>query len=133
MAVEKKVVLIAEDEAQLRKALAKAFSGAGFEVQEASDGVEGLRLAKEKLPDVILLDLRMPHMGGEEMMQKLNDEVPKAVDVPVIVLTNFSIENRSLAEVVENKATWYLLKAGMTLADVVEKARLLVDLGGSHG
>ena len=60
-----------------------------FEVHEAADGVEGLQMIKDKRPDLVLLDLRMPRMSGDEMLRELRNE-DWGRDVPVIILTNIS-------------------------------------------
>jgi two-component system phosphate regulon response regulator PhoB len=57
-------VLVIEDDHDLRGILQDALVGAGHEVRTAAAGLEGLRLAREQLPDVVLLDLMLPDIGG---------------------------------------------------------------------
>jgi CheY-like chemotaxis protein len=61
----------------------------GFEVHMAEDGAEALRIAKELLPDVILLDQIMPEMNGKEVLAALRAE-PTTQGIPVVVLTGMS-------------------------------------------
>ena len=76
-------VLIVDDDADTREALSAALSEAGFEVEEAFNGAEALqRIAEGHEPDVVLLDLRMPGMDGEEFLERMRDR-----RVRVIVLT----------------------------------------------
>jgi len=74
------VVLIVDDDASFRTLAATALGRAGFETIEAADGVEALRLAKERPPAVVLLDLQMPRMGGyavcEELRARLGERLP---------------------------------------------------------
>lgn len=76
-------VLIAEDEPDLRRLLSTYFSSKGHSVQEAENGAAALDSFKDTIPDLILLDIRMPKMDGWEVL----DEIRKTHSVPVLVLT----------------------------------------------
>lgn len=79
----------------------------GFEVVgEASDGLEGVKLAKQLKPDVVLLDLHMAGIGGLEALRILGEEVP---DTQVVMLT-VSEDTEDLLEALRNDARGYLLK-----------------------
>jgi DNA-binding response OmpR family regulator len=82
-------IIIIEDEASIRNMYAMKLKLSKFEVYEAADGVEGLQMIKDKQPDLVLLDLRMPRMSGDEMLRELRNE-DWGRDVPVIILTNIS-------------------------------------------
>ena len=77
-------LLIVDDEADSREALAELASRWGYEVQSAADGSEALRRAIEWHPDVILTDLVMPNMDGLWLLRALRAELP---DCPVVLLT----------------------------------------------
>ncbi len=77
-------VLIVDDEADSREALAELTQHWGYDVQTASDGTEALRRAIEWHPDVILTDLVMPNMDGLWLLRALRAELP---DCPVVLLT----------------------------------------------
>ncbi len=77
-------VLIVDDEADSREALAELTQRWGYDVQTASDGTEALRRAIEGHPDVILTDLVMPNMDGLWLLRALRAELP---DCPVVLLT----------------------------------------------
>jgi len=64
-------ILVIDDEAQIRRALKSIFSTRGYEVFFAADGAEGLDLAIERNPDLVVLDLAMPGMGGLEVCREL--------------------------------------------------------------
>jgi len=79
-------VLIIEDEKDVRKVLECSLKSDGFDVYSATDGPEGLKIAGEKRPDVILLDWVMPKMNGLEVLSELrHDERTK--DIIVFMLT----------------------------------------------
>ncbi len=79
-------VLVVDDEENIRIVLAYTLRLNGFEVYLAKDGPTGLEIAREKKPDVIVLDWMMPEMDGLEVLSELEkDEGTK--DIPVIMLT----------------------------------------------
>ena len=85
-------ILLAEDSKFLRMATERALARAGYEVCSAADGEEALRMAREKLPDLILLDMLLPKMSGPDVLAALqNDSLTKAI--PVVVITGMSQKN----------------------------------------
>ncbi|HEX9363734.1 MAG TPA: response regulator transcription factor [Candidatus Dormibacteraeota bacterium] len=76
-------VLVVEDDEGIRETLKYNLSAAGYSVQEASDGVAGLRTARTSSPDLILLDLMLPGMSGLDFCRA----VRKTSRVPIIMLT----------------------------------------------
>jgi len=91
-------LLVVDDEEAFRYVIRHIAQDAGFDVLEAGDGEAGLALALERRPDVVLLDLQMPHMDGFAMLTALM-ATPKPVP-PVIVCTSKSLtldQKRSLA------------------------------------
>ncbi|HEV7887340.1 MAG TPA: hybrid sensor histidine kinase/response regulator [Acidimicrobiales bacterium] len=79
-------LLIADDSPTARAALKAALVEQGYEVLEAEDGKQAVAAAAEHRPDLVLLDLEMPHLGGREVMAALRDD-PELRDTPVIVLS----------------------------------------------
>jgi DNA-binding response OmpR family regulator len=77
-------ILIVEDDASIRKGLQMNLQIEGYRVLVAADGAEGLRLCQAESPDLVLLDLMLPHVQGTEIIQKLRaaDE-----EVPIVVLS----------------------------------------------
>ncbi len=76
-------LLVADDHAAIRMMLADYFAARGFEVVTAADGREALAAARATPPDLVLLDVMMPHLDGLEVLR----HVRRAVSVPVILLT----------------------------------------------
>jgi CheY-like chemotaxis protein len=91
VAVNSKVLLV-EDSKFLRMANERALSKAGFLVSTAADGEEALKVANDKLPDIILLDMMLPKISGPEVLKALKRN-PATMDIPVIVLTSLSQKN----------------------------------------
>lgn len=120
----KKTILIIEDEASQRKALAEKFTREGFMVLEAKDGVQGLAVALEAQPDLILLDIVMPKMDGMTMLKKLRKKSAWGKTVPVILLTNLSADSEEINKgIAENEPAYYLVKSDWSIGDVVAKVR----------
>jgi CheY-like chemotaxis protein len=85
-------ILLAEDSKFLRMATERALVRAGYAVCSAADGEEAVRLAREKLPDLILLDMLLPKMSGPEVLAALqSDGLTKAI--PVVVISGMSQKN----------------------------------------
>ena len=79
-------LLIVDDEKEFRDLLSETFRLRGFDCITAKDGREGLRLARKELPSVIILDLVMPRMDGNEVYKKLKSSESTA-GIPVIAYT----------------------------------------------
>ena len=116
-----KKILFIEDESALQKTFGDFLHREEYEIISALDGEIGLKLAKEKKPDLILLDLILPKLDGFEVLKKVKeDEGIKGI--PVIVLTNLErIED--IEKALELGATTYLVKANYTLEEVLEKIK----------
>lgn len=80
------VVLAVDDSPTILKVVQLVLSKAGYQVETASNGEEGLAAARAKTPDLILLDFVMPRMNGYEMCRELAAD-PKLRDVPVILMS----------------------------------------------
>lgn len=100
-------VIIIDDHALFRVGLQGLLEQRGIEVIAAvAEGAEGLALAQEMNPDIILLDLRMPDMSGLEVLQEVRE---REIRIPVVMLTT-SNEEQDLVEALRNGAQGYLLK-----------------------
>ena len=118
---KKYTVLVVEDDVSLLNALVDKFSREGFSVLEAKNGEEGLEIALQKHPDVILLDVVMPKMDGMTMLKRLREnEWGKTAGV--IILTNLS-ELAKVSEAVTHGSFEYLVKSDWKIEDVVAKVK----------
>ena len=87
-------ILVVDDEERIGIILTKFLSKEGFEVVVATDGENALRIAKEQLPDLIVLDVVMPGMDGGDVMAGLaNDDELKRI--PVVLLTGLISEDET--------------------------------------
>jgi CheY-like chemotaxis protein len=113
-----KKILIVEDDQVVASAYQRRFVKAGFIVEVAEDGLEGLQLATAAKPDVVLLDLLMPRLDGLEMLKYIRTH-PDLASLPVVVFSNSYMTN-----LVENAwragANQCLMKASTTPAEVID-------------
>jgi DNA-binding response OmpR family regulator len=101
-------ILIAEDEPDIRDLVAFTLRFAGYEVVAGSNGEEAVQIAKQELPDLILLDVRMPRMTGYEACKLIKAD-SKLRDVPVVFLSAKGQESE-IRDGMDAGAEEYLLK-----------------------
>ncbi len=109
-------ILVVEDYQNLRLIYKTALTDAGYEVDLASDGLEALDVVKAKLPDLILLDLLLPHMGGLEFLRAF--DMVKHAQVKVVVFSNLYSPNL-LEEAKTLGVKYYLTKSDFTPAEMI--------------
>ena len=122
-------VLLAEDDRFLRRAAEARLRQHGFTVIAAVDGEEALRIARAEQPDLILLDLIMPKIQGFEVLKALKQDDATA-HIPIIVLSNLG-QDRDVEQATALGAAAYLVKAHLSLQDLVEKVDATLASGSS--
>lgn len=106
-AVDKTIILVVEDNPDLREMIKENLSD-NYSVLKAENGVKGLRLAEETIPDLIISDIMMPEMDGYELSRKIKTN-EKTNHIPVILLTA-KAETKDKLEGLETGADDYLVK-----------------------
>lgn len=114
-------VAIVEDDIAISQMYRLKFETEGFEVQTADNGKLGLELVESFNPDIILLDLMMPEMSGDEMLAELRKK-PWGKEVKVIILTNLGQEEAPKA-LKELNVHSFIVKAEMTPRQVAERVK----------
>ncbi|XOB41998.1 MAG: response regulator [Candidatus Nealsonbacteria bacterium] len=120
-----KKILFIEDESALQKTFGEILSQEGYEMIPALDGETGLKMAKTKKPDLILLDLILPKVHGFEVLKQLKED-PETKEIPVIILTNLEGIG-DVDKAIGLGATTYLVKAQYTLEEVLEKIKKALE------
>ena len=123
-----KTILIIDDELYIRESIAAVFEDTGFNVLEADNGNKGLELFHQKNPDIVLVDLIMPEMGGLEVLQRIRQD---SIDTPIIIVSGQGV----LADAIKalKLGAWdYVTKPILDMAEIehavnaaLEKARLI--------
>jgi DNA-binding response OmpR family regulator len=117
-------ILLIEDDTFLSGMYITKLSLESFEVLLASDGKQGLKMALEQEPDLILLDIILPKVDGFEILKAVRKE-KKTKDVPVILLTNLG-QKDDVEKGLDLGATDYLIKAHFMPSEVVNKIKRLI-------
>jgi len=116
---EKKLILIAEDEVALGRALSNRIAQEGYEVEVVGDGKECLEYVRNKKPDLLILDLLMPVVGGAVALKKIRED-EDLKDLPIIVLSN-SNDMEVVSEIMQLGVTDYLVKADSPIEVIMNK------------
>jgi two-component system KDP operon response regulator KdpE len=90
--VNRPLLLVVEDDADLRGVVALALRNYGYEVKEAATGSEALRLIRVRAPDAVILDLRLPDMNGFEVTASIRAEY----ELPIIILSALAEEQHQV-------------------------------------
>lgn len=117
-------IMIVEDDALLCRALSDAFSNDVFETRCVGNGLEVEEAVKEKMPDVILLDLILPGLDGFAVLKQLKTET-KTAPIPVVIISNLG----SAADVKSAKslgAEAYFIKANTEISQITEYVKNLL-------
>lgn len=95
---ETPLVLIVDDNERNRRLTRDVLGAAGFRTLEAASGAEGLALADGHLPDVILMDLRLPDMDGASVARELGARA-RTTSIPVVALSSLPLDRGDLSQV----------------------------------
>lgn len=118
-------ILIIEDDKFLRELMSQKLRNSDYNVVEAVDGEEGVRLAKEEVPKLILLDLILPGIDGFEVLTRIKKE-SSLISIPVIILSNLG-QKEDIDRGMELGAADYLIKAHFTPGEIIEKVAIILQ------
>ncbi len=114
-------IAVIEDDQAIAQMYRIKFEAEGYEVETAANGKLGLALAEDMHPDIILLDLMMPEMNGDEMLKRLR-ATDWGKDIKVIILTNMG-EQEAPDIVKQLNVKHFVVKAEMTPRQVAEMVK----------
>jgi len=116
---KKKKILIIEDEPGLLEMYRLYFERAGYQVFDVLSGQLGLEAAKEKKPDLILLDILMPDLNGYEVIKKLKSD-PETSKIPILVFSNLA-QVEEIQKGLALGADDYIVKTDLTPKELLAK------------
>ncbi len=120
-----KKILIIEDEEIMYGLLERKLSGEGYEVRVAKDGVKGLEMIKQEKPNLILLDIIMPKMGGFEVMEEVRKD-KELSEIPMIIISN-SGQPVELDRAKKLGVKDWLIKTEFDPQEVIEKVKKQIE------
>jgi len=123
--IEEKNILLVEDNKTSREAIKKALLKEGFNVIEASDGIQALKLLAEQLPNLLILDLHMMGMDGLKMLSLLKSD-SKWKEVPVIVCSAHDTQEVK-NKVIRGGAEGFISKKGLTPTKLAQYAKAVLE------
>lgn len=121
----KKNILVVEDDKFLRELITRKLEEEGFSPEGAVDGEEGARKAREKKPDLILLDLILPGIDGFEVLRRIKG-AKETSSIPVIILSNLG-QREEIDKGMKLGASDYLVKAHFTPGEIIEKIKNILQ------
>jgi len=129
LSVSRKIILTVEDQPNIRRLITYVLTKAGYKVLQAGDGAAAVRVLQQNIPDLILLDLRMPKMDGFELLTLLR-KYEAAASVPVVILTSLNTP-RDLDRALQLGVVDYLTKPIDPRA-LVERVREIVGVSSAE-
>ena len=114
-------IAIVEDDPVISQMYRMKFEADGFDVQLANNGIKGVDLVKHFSPDLILLDIQMPEMSGDEALTQIRKQ-PWGKDIPAIILTNLG-EEEAPKHIRSLGIHSYIVKAELTPRQVVQRVK----------
>jgi two-component system, OmpR family, alkaline phosphatase synthesis response regulator PhoP len=119
MSTKAKILLI-EDEPYILELYSIVLSKAGYEFKVAKDGNDGLEEIKKYRPDLVFLDIMLPHKTGLEILKTVRtDPAYKDLETKIVILTNLADEN-IIKQINDLHADGYLLKVDISPTDLVD-------------
>lgn len=119
-------IAIIEDDSVINQMYRMKFEADGFDVELADNGKRGVALVETFQPDLILMDIQMPHMDGQEALEIIRSH-DWGKDIPVIILTNLG-EEEAPKRLRELGIHSYIVKADLTPRQVVSRAKEALNI-----
>jgi len=119
-----KKILLVEDDPFLVDIYSTKLKESGFSVETAVDGDEGLKKLKEEVPDLLVLDIVLPHSDGWEILRRIRKE-EKLKKLKIVILSNLSQKNE-IKKGLSFGAVKYLIKAHYTPSEVVNEIKKII-------
>lgn len=123
-------VLVVEDTELLRRMYSDSLTQAGYRVLTAADGLEALSTLRTDTPDLILMDLIMPRMGGLEVLDLMRRD-PRLESIPVIILSNLG-QDVDIQTGISLGAVDYLIKNDVRPVDIAGRVDAVLKVRGSQ-
>ncbi len=120
-------ILLIDDDAMILKSLITVFSAEGFQMLTARDGNEGLVLALNQEPHLVITDVEMEKADGMSVLKEIRKAGPWGEKVPVVILTNFDANDEVMKGIVEDKPSLFLLKSKVNPVEILEKVKELLS------
>ena len=115
-------ILLIEDNPYIKELYTEVLQNAGYEVDNAEDGISGVDKIQKGGYDLILLDMVMPKSGGLGVIQTVSQNPPTTKNGPIILLTNLT-KDAMVQEALNKGASSYVVKSDITPGQLIEKVK----------
>lgn len=122
--MDKKLILIIEDDKFFQTLVAKKLVNEGFDVMVASDSKEALKILEESTPSLIVLDLILPLLSGFEILSIVKKD-EKTKDIPVLILSNLG-QKEEIEKAMALGAVDFMVKVNFTPEEIVRKIKSII-------
>lgn len=119
-------ILIVEDDFYIRDIYLRTLKSAGYDVDVAVDGAEGIRKAADNIYNLILLDIMLPKVTGLDVLRTLRKHESKTQDTPIFMITNLGQDN-IIKEAFKIGADGYLIKAEVKMEDLLAEVNRIFE------
>lgn len=120
-----KKILIVEDDPLIVKIYTTRLKADGYDVLSAENGEEGIKIAEESFPDLIILDVMMPRVDGFAVLERLRKN-PSFKDTPILMYSNLNNEEE-IERAIKMGVTEFLVKANLSPTQMVLKMKQYAD------
>ena len=117
-----KKILLIEDNPYIIELYTEVLQNAGFEVDNAEDGVSGVEKVKKGGYDLALLDMVMPKAGGLDVIKAISQNPPKEKNGPIILLTNLT-KDAMVQQALNKGASSYIVKTDITPGQLIDNVK----------
>lgn len=121
--MEKFKILIVEDEHDIRELYRDLLTDQGFDVLEAPDGVTGLRLAKESVWDLMLLDIMLPQVDGLRVLEEIRQKFTK----PILIISNLNNDD-IITKSMDLGSNGYVIKSELNPAQFITEVKKYLNI-----
>lgn len=120
-------VLIVDDDEVLRRMYSAKLSHDGYEVVTCADGNEVLNLVTQERPDIVLLDIMLPHKDGLTLLGEIKNN-PQSQQIPVVMMTNLAGDETKQSQAMSLGAAAFLVKTSVTPQEIVAKLKEVLSV-----
>lgn len=121
--MEKFKILIVEDEHDIRELYRDLLTDQGFEVLEAADGYDGLRIAKESPWDLMLLDIMLPKVDGLRILEEIRTKFAK----PILIISNLNNDD-IISKSIDLGSNGYVIKSELNPAQFITEVKKYLNI-----
>lgn len=120
-----KRILLVDDEVDIREEVKKKLVKENYEVITASEGYEALNICKTKNPDLVILDVVIPHINGYEICERIKQD-PETKNIPVLFVTGKELNSKGIIERCNTLGAYGFIRKPCTITEMLAKIKEII-------